>query len=64
MFRDGVDQGVVDKLEAGYDNIHQSSKCKSLLKKYLSAQTFQHLKYLKTPNHHSTLLDVVQSGMV
>ena len=58
-----ADQATVDKLEAGYQKLEAATpeQCHSLLKKYLTRQTLDKLKTLKTAMG-ATLLDVCQSG--
>ncbi|CAG2115781.1 unnamed protein product, partial [Medioppia subpectinata] len=55
-----VDQAVLDKLEAGYKKLQDSSSCHSLLKKYLTRDVFDKLKTRQTAMG-ATLLDVIQS---
>lgn len=58
-----VDAITLEKLESGYKKLAVSDS-KSLLKKYLTQEIFDKLKVLKTPTFGSTLLDVIQSGML
>uniref|UniRef100_A0A1E1XHU0 Arginine kinase n=1 Tax=Amblyomma aureolatum TaxID=187763 RepID=A0A1E1XHU0_9ACAR len=57
-----VDQGTLDKLEAGFKKLQDAKDCKSLLKKYLSKEVFDKLKNRKTAMG-ATLLDIIQSGV-
>nr|XP_054926695.1 arginine kinase isoform X2 [Dermacentor andersoni] len=57
-----VDQGTLDKLEAGFKKLQAANDCKSLLKKYLNKDVFDKLKNRKTAMG-ATLLDVIQSGV-
>lgn len=57
---DAVDNETLEKLEAGFSSLENSSS-KSLLKKYLNREVFENLKYKKT-SYGSTLLDCIQSG--
>ncbi|KAG9510992.1 Tetratricopeptide repeat protein 7B, partial [Fragariocoptes setiger] len=52
---------VVEKLEAGFAKLQESSESHSLLENYLSSEIFDKLKNLKIGTG-ATLLDVVQSG--
>lgn len=58
-----ADPAIIAKLEAGYKKLEAATaqQCHSLLKKYLTRQTFDKLKPLKTAMGAS-LLDVCQSG--
>ncbi len=56
-----VDAAVIEKLEAGFAKLQESTSCKSLLKKFLTREVLDKTKDLKT-GFGSTLLDVVQSG--
>nr|AII97874.1 BLTX506 [Nephila pilipes] len=56
-----VEQGTLDKLEAGFKKLQEAADCKSLLKKYLTREVLDACKDKKTALG-ATLLDCVQSG--
>lgn len=56
------DQTVLEKLDQGFQKLQAATDCKSLLKKYLTAEVFDKLKGKKTALG-ATLLDVIQSGV-
>ncbi|KAG1664054.1 Arginine kinase [Nymphon striatum] len=57
-----VDQATADKLQAGFQKLQNATDCKSLLKKYLTADVFNAVKDKKTAMG-ATLLDIIQSGV-
>lgn len=56
------DPAVMEKLEQSFQKLQSADDCKSLLKKYLTAEVFDNLKTRKTVLG-ATLLDVIQSGV-
>lgn len=56
------DPAVAEKLEQAFQKLQAAGDCKSLLKKYLTAEVFDNLKGKKT-SLGATLLDVIQSGV-
>lgn len=56
------DPAVMEKLEQAFQKLQSADDCKSLLKKYLTAEVFDTLKSRKTALG-ATLLDVIQSGV-
>lgn len=56
------DPAVMEKLEQAFQKLQSADDCKSLLKKYLTAEVFDNLKGRKTALG-ATLLDVIQSGV-
>jgi len=57
-----ADADTVKKIEDGYKFLHNASDCRSLLKKYLTADVVEKLKHRRT-KLGVTLLDVIQSGV-
>lgn len=56
-----VDQATAGKLQAAFQRLQSATDCKSLVKKYLTADVFNAIKDRKTAMG-ATLLDVIQSG--
>lgn len=54
----------VKYLEEGFTKLQKDKTCKSLLKKHLTKQVFEKLKFRQTKTFRSNLRDVIQSGML
>ncbi|VDO89704.1 unnamed protein product [Haemonchus placei] len=62
-FGNGVDENTIKKIEEGYQKLNgpEGKNCKSLLKKHLTRDVVDELKYKKT-KLGATLYDCIRSG--
>ncbi|XGW21337.1 hypothetical protein V3C99_004358 [Haemonchus contortus] len=63
-FGNGVDENTIKKIEEGYQKLNgpEGKNCKSLLKKHLTRDVMDELKYKKT-KLGATLYDCIRSGI-
>lgn len=61
--QDEVDALTVKKIENAFKTLSDNSECNSLLKKHLTQNVMDKLKYKKT-KLGATLYDVIRSGLL